>query len=58
MDVERDSSRRLGSPDSVSQSPALKDTPIGEDFLPRWKHEKTLEKIDVEIDSGNFAPLP
>ena len=21
-------------------------------------HEKTLEKIDGEIDSGNFTPLP
>ncbi|HEY2921996.1 MAG TPA: hypothetical protein VGK77_23665 [Candidatus Binatia bacterium] len=31
---------------------------IEEDFAPGGKHEKTLEKIDAEIDSGNFTPLP
>jgi hypothetical protein len=34
------------------------DQEIEEDFSPGGKHEKTLEKIDTEIDSGNFAPLP
>jgi hypothetical protein len=34
------------------------DQKIEEDFSPRGKHEKTLEKIDAEIDSGNFTPLP
>ena len=34
------------------------DQEIEEDFSPGGKHEKTLEKIDAEIDSGNFAPLP
>ena len=27
-------------------------------FAPGGKHEKALEKIDAEIDSGNFTPLP
>jgi len=34
------------------------DQEIEEDFSPGGKHEKTLENIDAEIDSGNFAPLP
>jgi hypothetical protein len=34
------------------------DREIEVDFSPRGKHEKALEKIDAEIDSGNFTPLP
>jgi hypothetical protein len=34
------------------------DREIEGDFSPGGKHEKTLEKIDAEIDSGNFTPLP
>ncbi len=34
------------------------DEELEEDFSPGGKHEKTLEKTDAEIDSGNFAPLP
>ena len=34
------------------------DKEIEEDFSPGGKHEKALAKIDVEIDSGNFTPLP
>jgi len=34
------------------------DQEIEEDFSPGGKHEKTLEKIDAEIDSGNFTPFP
>ena len=34
------------------------DKELEEDFSPGGKHEKVLEKIDVEIDSGNFTPLP
>jgi len=34
------------------------DQEIEEDFSPGGKHQKTLEKIDAEIDSGNFTPLP
>ena len=33
------------------------DQEIEEDFSPGGKHEKVLEKIDAEIDSGNFTPL-
>ena len=34
------------------------DEEIQEDFSSGGKHEKTLKKIDAEIDSGNFTPLP
>jgi hypothetical protein len=34
------------------------DREIEVDFSPGGKHEKALEKIDAEIDSGNFTPLP
>ena len=34
------------------------DDELEEDFSPRGKHEKTLKKLDVEIDAGNFTPFP
>ena len=34
------------------------DEELEEDFSPGGKHEKALERIDAEIDSGNFRPLP
>jgi len=34
------------------------DREIEEDFSHGRKHEKTLDRIDAEIDSGNFTPLP
>jgi hypothetical protein len=34
------------------------DMEIEEDFSPGGKHEKTLERIDAEIDAGNFTALP
>jgi len=34
------------------------DKAIKEDFSSGGKHEKTLDKIDAEIDAGNFTPLP
>lgn len=34
------------------------DRELEEDFSPGGKHEKVLEKIDAEIDAGNFTPLP
>jgi hypothetical protein len=34
------------------------DQEIEEDFSPGGKHEKALERIDAEIDSANFTPLP
>ena len=34
------------------------DKEIEKDFSPGGKHEKALEKIDAEIDAGNFTPLP
>jgi hypothetical protein len=33
------------------------DKEIEEDFSPGGKHEKILEKIDAEIDAGNFTRL-
>jgi len=34
------------------------DDELEKDFSPGGKHEKALEKIDAEIDAGNFKPLP
>ena len=34
------------------------DQEIEEDFSPGGKHQKAPEKIDAEIDSGNFTRLP
>jgi hypothetical protein len=34
------------------------DQEIEEDFSPGGKHAKALQKIDAEIDSGDFTPLP
>jgi hypothetical protein len=34
------------------------DKEIEDDFSLGGKHEKALEKIDAEIDAGNFTPLP
>ena len=34
------------------------DMEIEEDFSPGGKHEKTLERIDAQIDAGNFTALP
>jgi hypothetical protein len=34
------------------------DEELEEDFSPGGKHERALERIDAEIDSGNFRPLP
>jgi hypothetical protein len=35
-----------------------RDKELEEDFAPSGKHEKALEKIDTEIESGNFTPFP
>ena len=34
------------------------DKELEEDFAPGGKHEKALQKIDAEIESGNFTPVP
>jgi len=34
------------------------DEQLEEDFSPGGKHPSALEKIDAEIDAGNFRPLP
>lgn len=34
------------------------DEQIEEDFAPGGKNAAALERIDVEIDAGNFRPMP
>ena len=34
------------------------DQEIERDFSPGGKHAAVLEKVDAEIDAGNFTPLP
>jgi len=34
------------------------DEQLEEDFSPGGKHASALEKIDAEIDAGNFRPFP
>jgi hypothetical protein len=34
------------------------DEALEEDFSPGGKHATTLEKIDAEIDTGTFKPMP
>ena len=34
------------------------DEELEQDFSPGGKHSATLEKIDTEIDAGNFKPMP
>jgi len=34
------------------------DEELEQDFSPAGKHAAALEKIDAEIDAGNFRPMP
>jgi hypothetical protein len=34
------------------------DEQLEQDFSPGGKHAPTLQKIDAEIEAGNFTPLP
>jgi cytochrome c553 len=34
------------------------DEQIEEDFAPGGKHAAALERIDADIDAGNFRPMP
>jgi hypothetical protein len=34
------------------------DEELEQDFSPGGKHAAALEKIDAEIDAGNFRPMP
>jgi hypothetical protein len=34
------------------------DEELEHDFSPGGKHSAALEKIDAEIDTGNFRPMP
>ena len=34
------------------------DEQLERDFLPGGKHAAVIDKVDAEIDAGNFTPLP
>lgn len=34
------------------------DEQLQDDFSPGGRHAAALEKIDTEIDAGNFTPIP
>lgn len=34
------------------------DAQLESDFSPGGKHAAVIEKVDAEIDAGNFTPLP
>ena len=40
------------------QDKATWDEQLEEEFSPGGKHAGVLEKIDAEIDAGNFTPMP
>lgn len=42
----------------AKQDKLSSDEQLEEDFSPGGKHASALEKIDAEIDAGNFRPLP
>jgi hypothetical protein len=40
------------------QDKLVRDEELEQDFSPGGKYAATLEKIDAEIDAGNFKPMP
>jgi hypothetical protein len=42
----------------AQQDKLVWDEELEHDFSPGGKHAAALEKIDVEIDAGNFRPMP
>jgi hypothetical protein len=42
----------------VRQDKLVWDEELEQDFSPGGKHAASLEKIDAEIDAGNFKPVP
>ena len=42
----------------AQQDKRIWDEELEQDFSPGGKHAAALEKIDAEIDAGNFRPMP
>lgn len=42
----------------AQQDKLVWDEELEQDFSPGGKHAAALEKIDAEIDAGNFRPMP
>jgi hypothetical protein len=42
----------------AQQDKLVWDEELEHDFSPGGKHSAALEKIDAEIDAGNFRPMP
>jgi len=42
----------------AQQDKLVWDEELEHDFSPGGKHAAALEKIDAEIDAGNFRPMP
>jgi hypothetical protein len=42
----------------VQQDKLVWDEELEQDFSPGGKHVAALQKIDAEIDAGNFRPMP
>ena len=42
----------------TQQDKLVWDEELEQDFSPGGKHAAALEKIDAEIDAGNFRPMP
>ena len=42
----------------AQQDKLVWDEELEQDFSPGGKHAAALEKIDSEIDAGNFRPMP
>jgi hypothetical protein len=40
------------------QDKSVWDEQLEEDFSPGGKHAGALDKVDAEIDAGNFTPMP
>lgn len=42
----------------AQQDKLVWDEELEQDFSPGGKHAAALEKLDAEIDAGNFRPMP
>jgi hypothetical protein len=42
----------------AQQDKRVWDEELEQDFSPGGRHAAALEKIDAEIDAGNFRPMP
>ena len=56
--LNREELAKLAAYMAQQQNKLSWDGQLDEDFSPGGKHASALEKIDAEIDAGNFRPLP